>query len=69
MVTSTLQIDATGGVGAETEFVENQPAEVDEWEIFVFGRVGGGGAKLEEKETAMTPPGESALTLGCCDDA
>ena len=51
-------------VVAEAEFVENRPTEVDESEIFVFGRVGGGGAKLEETEAAMTPPGELALALG-----
>ena len=43
------------GVGAEAEFVENRPAEVDESEIFVFGGVGDGGAKLAEVEAAMTP--------------
>ena len=32
---------------AEAVFVEDRPAEVDESEIFVFGRVSVGGAKLE----------------------
>ena len=32
--------------------------------ICFLGRVGGGGAKLEETEAAMTPPGELALALG-----
>ena len=43
------------GVGAEAEFVENRPAEVDESEIFVSGGDGDGGAKLAEAEAAMTP--------------
>eukprot|EP00956_Cyclotella_meneghiniana_P021701 scaffold39793_cov93-Cyclotella_meneghiniana.AAC.3 len=43
------------GVVAETVFVENRPAEVDESEIFVLGGVGDGGAKLAEVEAAMTP--------------
>ena len=43
------------GVVAEAVFVENRPAEVDESEIFVFGGVGDGGAKLAEVEAAMTP--------------
>ena len=30
-----------------------QPAEVDESEIFVFGRVGDGGAKIGGAEAAM----------------
>eukprot|EP00956_Cyclotella_meneghiniana_P001519 scaffold1716_cov32-Cyclotella_meneghiniana.AAC.1 len=47
-----------------TVFVENRPAEVDEWEIFVFGRVGDAGANKEETEAAMAPPGELALALG-----
>eukprot|EP00956_Cyclotella_meneghiniana_P039568 scaffold174427_cov37-Cyclotella_meneghiniana.AAC.1 len=51
-------------VVAEAVFVEDRPAEVDESEIFVFGRVSVGGAKLEETEAAMTPPGELALALG-----
>ena len=36
---------------------------MDESEIFVFGRAGDGGAKSAEVEAAMTPPGESPLTL------
>eukprot|EP00956_Cyclotella_meneghiniana_P005572 scaffold7169_cov76-Cyclotella_meneghiniana.AAC.4 len=44
------------GVVAEAVFVENQPAEMDESEIFVFGGVGDGGAKLAEAEAAMTLP-------------
>ena len=43
---------------AEAEFVENPPAELDESEIFVFGRVGDGGAKSAVMEAAMTPQGE-----------
>ena len=39
-------------------------AEADELEVFWFGRVGDAGANKEETEAAMTPPGESALTLG-----
>ena len=41
------------GVRAETEFVENQPAKVDELKIFVFRDVGDVGAKLAEAEAAM----------------
>ena len=52
------------GVGADTVFDELQPAEVDELEIFVFGRVGDLRANTEKTEAAMTPPGESVLTLG-----
>eukprot|EP00956_Cyclotella_meneghiniana_P015740 scaffold24403_cov39-Cyclotella_meneghiniana.AAC.1 len=33
-----------------------QPAEMDESEIFVSGRVGSVRAKSEEVEAAMTPP-------------
>ena len=33
-------------------------AEVDESEIFVFGRVGGGRAKSAVMEAAKTPQGE-----------
>ena len=43
------------GVGAEAEFVENRPTEVDESEIFVFGRFGDGGAKIGGEEAAMEP--------------
>eukprot|EP00956_Cyclotella_meneghiniana_P019805 scaffold34440_cov45-Cyclotella_meneghiniana.AAC.2 len=43
-------------VGAEAEFVENRPAEVDELEIFVFGCVGDGGANSAEVKADMTPP-------------
>ena len=32
-----------------------QPGEMDESEIFVFGGVGDGGAKMEETEATMTP--------------
>jgi len=46
------------GVVAEAEFVEDRPAEVDESETFVFGRVGDGEAKSLEVEAAMTPPSE-----------
>ena len=42
------------GVVAEAEFVENQPAEMDESEIFVFRGDGDGGAKSAEAEAAMT---------------
>eukprot|EP00956_Cyclotella_meneghiniana_P018962 scaffold32046_cov63-Cyclotella_meneghiniana.AAC.1 len=52
------------GVVVEAEHVKNQPTEMDESEIFVFGRVGDAGANTEEMEAAMTPPGEMALTLG-----
>ena len=46
-------------------FDVKQPSEMDESEIFVLvGRGGGGGAKSEEVEAAMTPPGELALALG-----
>ena len=41
------------GVGADVVFDEYWPAEVDESEIFVFGRVGDGGEKLAEAEAAM----------------
>ena len=51
-------------VVAEAVFVEDWPAEIDESEIFMFGRVGDAGANKEETEAAMKPPGESALTLG-----
>ena len=43
------------GVVAEAVFVENRPAEVDESEIFVFGGVGDGGAKIGGAEAAMAP--------------
>ena len=43
------------GVVAEAVFVENWPAEVDESEIFVFGGVGDGGAKIGGAEAAMAP--------------
>ena len=46
------------GVVAEAVFVEDRPAEEDESEIFVFGRVGDGKAKSSEVEAAMTPPSE-----------
>eukprot|EP00956_Cyclotella_meneghiniana_P014171 scaffold21129_cov82-Cyclotella_meneghiniana.AAC.1 len=52
------------GVVEKAVFDVKQPAEMDESEIFVFGRVGGGGAKSAEVEAAMTPPGELALALG-----
>ena len=48
----------------EAVFVEDWPAEIDESEIFMFGRVGDAGANKEETGAAMKPPGESALTLG-----
>ena len=51
------------GVGTDTAFDELQPAEIDESEIFVFGRVGDGGANSAEVEAEMTPPGELALAL------
>ena len=41
-------------VGANVVFDEYQPAKVDELEIFVFGSVVDGGAKLAEMEEAMT---------------
>ena len=52
------------GVVEKAVFDVKQPAEMDESEIFVFGRVGDGGAKSAEVEAAMTPPGELALALG-----
>ena len=52
------------GVVEKAVFDVKQPAEMDELEIFVFGRVVGGGAKSEEVQAAMTPLGELALTLG-----
>ena len=52
---SSSRVMGCWGVGAEAEFVENRPAEVDESEIFVFGGDGDGGAKLAEAEAAMTP--------------
>eukprot|EP00956_Cyclotella_meneghiniana_P020612 scaffold36596_cov72-Cyclotella_meneghiniana.AAC.1 len=61
---SSSRVVGCSGVVAETVFVEDQPAEVDESEIFVFGRVGDAGANKEETEAAMTPPSELALTLG-----
>ena len=39
----------------EAEHFENQPTEMDESEIFVFGRCGDGGAKSSEAEAMMTP--------------
>ena len=51
-------------VVAKAVFDAKQPAEMDESEIFVSGRVGSVRAKSEEVEAAMTPPGELALTLG-----
>ena len=38
---------------AESVFVDNWPAEVDESEIFVLGGVGDGGAKIGGAEAAM----------------
>ena len=52
---SSSRVMGCWGVGAETEFVENPPAEMDESEMFVFGGDGDGGAKLAEAEAAMTP--------------
>eukprot|EP00956_Cyclotella_meneghiniana_P001514 scaffold1713_cov45-Cyclotella_meneghiniana.AAC.1 len=52
-----------GVVDEAVIFDVKQPSEMDESEIFVFGRGGGGGAKSEEVEAAMTPPGELALAL------
>jgi len=43
------------GVVAEAVFVDNRPADVDESEIFVFGGVGDGGAKIGGAEAAMAP--------------
>ena len=39
---------------ADAVFDEHLPAETDESEIFVFRRVGDGGAKSSEVEAAMT---------------
>ena len=55
---SSSRVMGCWGVGAEAELVQNLPAEVDESEIFVFGRVGGGRAKSAVMEKAMTPQGE-----------
>eukprot|EP00956_Cyclotella_meneghiniana_P038970 scaffold163561_cov64-Cyclotella_meneghiniana.AAC.3 len=52
------------GVGANTVFHEKQPAEIDESEIFVFGRVGDTEANKEDTEAVMTPTGELVLALG-----
>eukprot|EP00956_Cyclotella_meneghiniana_P028408 scaffold65823_cov40-Cyclotella_meneghiniana.AAC.5 len=52
------------GVGAEAEFVENQPAEMDKSEIFVFGGDGDGGAKSAKSEAAMTPAVSRMKALG-----
>ena len=41
------------GVVEKAVFDAIQPAEVDESEIFVFGRVGDGGAKIGGAEAAM----------------
>eukprot|EP00956_Cyclotella_meneghiniana_P001119 scaffold1301_cov75-Cyclotella_meneghiniana.AAC.2 len=43
------------GVVEKALFDAKQPAEMDEWEIFVFGGVGDGGAKIGGAEAAMTP--------------
>ena len=43
------------GVVEKAVFDVKQPAEVDESEIFVFGRVGDGGAKIGGEEAAMEP--------------
>ena len=43
------------GVVADAVFDEHRPAETDESEIFVFGRVGDGRAKSSEAEAMMTP--------------
>eukprot|EP00956_Cyclotella_meneghiniana_P044084 scaffold301313_cov146-Cyclotella_meneghiniana.AAC.1 len=43
------------GVVEKAVFDEKQQAEMDESEIFVFGRVGAGGAISAEIEAAMTP--------------
>eukprot|EP00956_Cyclotella_meneghiniana_P025115 scaffold51709_cov85-Cyclotella_meneghiniana.AAC.1 len=52
------------GVVEKAVFDVKQPAEMHESEIFVFGRVGGGGAKSAEVEAAMTPLGELVLASG-----
>ena len=52
---SSSRVMGCWGVGADAEFVENRPAEMDESEIFVFGGDGDGGAKSAEAEAAMTP--------------
>eukprot|EP00956_Cyclotella_meneghiniana_P000692 scaffold737_cov60-Cyclotella_meneghiniana.AAC.1 len=41
--------------GAIHPLVLLRPAKMDESEIFVFGRVGDGGAKSTEAEAAMAP--------------
>eukprot|EP00956_Cyclotella_meneghiniana_P016549 scaffold26127_cov74-Cyclotella_meneghiniana.AAC.1 len=41
---SSSRVMGCWGVGAEVEFVENWPAEVDDELKFVFGRVSDGGA-------------------------
>ena len=50
-----LRVVGTWRVVAETVFVEDQLAEVDESEIFVFGSDGDGRVKSAEAEAAMTP--------------
>eukprot|EP00956_Cyclotella_meneghiniana_P025093 scaffold51541_cov105-Cyclotella_meneghiniana.AAC.1 len=44
--------------------VSSRPAEMDESEIFVFGRVGDGGVKWTEVEAAMTPAVLRLMALG-----
>eukprot|EP00956_Cyclotella_meneghiniana_P034181 scaffold102129_cov38-Cyclotella_meneghiniana.AAC.2 len=52
------------GVVEKAVFDAKLPAEMDESEIFVFGRVGDGGAKFTEVEAAMTPAVLRMMALG-----
>eukprot|EP00956_Cyclotella_meneghiniana_P035352 scaffold114268_cov37-Cyclotella_meneghiniana.AAC.2 len=51
-------------VGANVVLDEYWPAEVDESEVLVFGRVGDNRAKLPEVEAAMTPALLRIMALG-----
>ena len=50
-----LRVLGVLGSGVSGVFDAYQPVEMDESEIFVFGGVGDGGAKMEEAEATMTP--------------
>ena len=57
-------VDGCWGVVEKAVFDVKQQAEMNETEVFVFGRVGGGGAKSAEVEAAMADAVVLALTLG-----
>eukprot|EP00956_Cyclotella_meneghiniana_P006746 scaffold8981_cov73-Cyclotella_meneghiniana.AAC.8 len=60
----SLRVVGCLGVVEKAVFDAKQPAEMDESEIFVFGRVGDGGGKFTEVEAAMTPAVLRMMALG-----